>query len=224
MIDPSAVVTPLTEDEAVKILSDELWTSLGADVNENYALYLLALAWVETERGKSIVGNNPGNLMAKGFNANTGKEYSVWSGAFWRPNWYYESTTDTATRARMFKGEAPSAFRSYPTAVDGWRDYLKLLTVPKNAPIVRGATADDPEAFVSALQETYSPDYNEKHIKTFRDLVDGFRLKGYFREFRAPSEPTIEPVDAKPSRSFAFAIVALLATVAAVFAFGKKKR
>lgn len=59
MIDPSAVVTPLTEDEAVKILSDELWTSLGADVNENYALYLLALAWVETERGKSIVGNNP---------------------------------------------------------------------------------------------------------------------------------------------------------------------
>lgn len=224
MIDPDAVVTPLTEDEAVKILSDELWASLGADVNENYALYLLALAWVETGRGKSIVGNNPGNLMAKGYNAQTGAEYSVWNGAFWRPDWYYVNTTNTATRARMLKGEAPSAFRSYPTARDGWRDYLKLLTAPKNAPIVRGATTDDPEAFVSALHETYSADYNEKHIKTFRDLVDGFRLKGYFREFRAPSEPTLEPIDATKPRSFAFAVLALVAAVAAIFAFGKKKR
>lgn len=179
----SATKTPVTEQEAVVLLTTALTKSLGQPPPEHIGLYLLALAWIESGRGKSVVCNNPGNLMARGYRR--GSEYSVWSGNYWRPEWF---SSPGQLHDAMVSGNAPSAFRAYPSAVDGWEDYVALVV--KKQELLTSAMNDDVSDFVRALHATYSPDYSDSHVGTFRALITDFRNKKYFLQFRGNELPS----------------------------------
>lgn len=177
MVESAGVLTPVTESDAVAILSD-IVPELSPAVSRSLLLLLLSLAMVETARGKAVRDNNPGNLMAKFFAKGDPKERSVWSGAYWRPSWWFDHSKDEA----MYAGNVPSAFRSYPSARDGWRDYVALLFKPSKSAIIDAATVGDIPGFVAALGKLYSPDYKAAHVKTFDSLFREYSAKGYFAD------------------------------------------
>jgi hypothetical protein len=169
-------LTPVSESAAASILFDVVPELYSGEVSRPLLLLLLSLAMVETARGKQVRENNPGNLMARFFAAGDPKERSVWSGDYWRPSWWFDHSRDDS----MHAGKVPSAFRSYPTALDGWRDYVRLLFSTKKKPIIAAASLGDIPAFVAALGDLYSPDYKPEHVKTFRSLYDEYSEKGFF--------------------------------------------
>jgi hypothetical protein len=209
----ASTVTPVSESEAVALLSVALTDVLGSPPPENVALLFLALAMVESANGKKVVANNPGNLFARGYR--NGAEYSVWAGDYWRPSWFDDVTA--ALHAKMLTGDAPSAFRAYDTPSEGWRDYIALLLTPAKRSVLVAANAGDVSAFVTALHEKYSADYTAKHESTFERLIAGYRAKGYFASLRNRTLPAgyVPAVPVKKSSSGgAFAACALVACVA----------
>lgn len=167
------VKTPITVTDAARYVRDTLTAVLGRLPSRELAEFVLALVWVETGRGQSMVGNSPGNVMARGIR--NGKEYSVWSGDYWRPTWWDANWSNKEMR----EGRWPSAFRAYPSMAAGFKDYVS--NVVKRAPLVAAMQSGDPMKVVLALNSTrYSPDYGPKHEPTFRGLVQGFRKDGLF--------------------------------------------
>jgi hypothetical protein len=141
---------------------DALAASMPGIDRESAAL-LLALVQVET--GGVPSNNNMGNITAN----------ARWEGDAWRPPWFEPNQTNpklAALHDRMIKGEAPSAFRSYPTAAAGFADFARVLhsTFPS---VLEAAKTGDPRAFVLALHDSgYSRDYSAAHIPTFVSLRD----------------------------------------------------
>jgi hypothetical protein len=146
----------------------------------NVLVYLLALLWVECERGK-VIANNFGNLASAGYAKNSDGnwvEVAWWPGNYWRPGWEASPPTErwADLHARMVAGEAPSAFRAYPSKTAGVRAFVKLLQDSRFHDVIAAARRDSPEAFVQALHDSgYSQDYNAAHVPTFRSLVAEIR-------------------------------------------------
>lgn len=176
MAEVPATVTPLTVDTAAYSLQ------VAAQAADLYltragALLLLALIWVETGRGQKTRQHNVGNVMARGYRT-SGVEYSVWSGDYWRPEWFDDQSS--SLYQKMLDGKAPSAFRAYVSLVDGMSDYVAILL---NKPeVISAANRGDVPQFVAELARSYSPDYSSAHQKTFDSLVKEFRQAGYFAE------------------------------------------
>jgi hypothetical protein len=196
MIDPMAVPTPETDNEAAAYLTAALVNAWGQVPPEQIGVYLLALVWVETARGQSIICHNPGNLLARGFPKGSAEEATYgWSGEVWRPDWYFDETNPT--HSRMLRGEAPSGFRSYPTPEAGWNDFAQLMTSASKRQILLAAMADDPAAFVDALSKSYSADYGPQNnavaksaiVKMFASTVADFRAKNFFAPFKGEPLP-----------------------------------
>lgn len=167
--------TPVSATDAARYIEGALTALLGRVPTRNVALFTLALAWVETGRGQGMVANSPGNVMAKGIR--NGAEYSVWSGDYWRPQWW-----DAAwTNKEMREGRWPSAFRAYSNMAAGFKDFCAAVT--KRAALVAAMASGDALAVVLALNSTkYSPDYGKKHEPTFAKLVAEFRKQGLFAD------------------------------------------
>lgn len=155
-----AASTPISPEHA----RDALLAALPGLDRESAAL-LLALGRVET--GGVPMNNNPGNVSAS----------SRWEGDAWRPPWFEPNNPSpklAALHERMLKGEAPSAFRSYPSAPLGYQDFARVLkgVFPS---VLAAAKTGDPAAFVGALHDSgYSRDYTAAHIPTFVSLREKF--------------------------------------------------
>lgn len=107
-------------------------------------------------------------------------------GAVWRPPWF-ELDPGALQRGEvspklvelheaMLRGQAPSAFRAYPSADDGARDFARVLA--KNFPeVLRAARVPNAENFRKALAEKYSHDYrNPAATKSLAALMRDFGI------------------------------------------------
>jgi len=156
-----AVSTPISAEHARDAL---LAASPGLD-RESAAL-LLALIWVETGRG-NLQNWNVGNITAN----------DAWPGGAWRPPWFAPNQTSphlAELHERMLRGQAPSAFRAYDSAPEGFRDFIAQLrhTFPT---VLEAARTGNPATFVQALHDSnYSRDYTFAHVPTFAQLREHF--------------------------------------------------
>jgi hypothetical protein len=169
MAEVAATKTPVDEVQGSIYLVVALTTALQSVLSEQIAVYSMALAWIETGNGQ-LIQNNPGNIT----------KTSNWTGNYWRPPWYPDDHDPKydALHAAMLAGKAPSAFRAYPDQQSGWNDYAREIVRRKK--LLAAMNADDPAAVVAALHDSYSSDYGEKHVETFRKLVAGFRSRNLF--------------------------------------------
>lgn len=132
---------------------------------------VLALALVETGRGKKVQNNNLGGITAS----------ENFPGDAFRPPWFdFEGGTAVTDRnielhELMRQGKAPKAFRAYSTPELGALDFLRQLRglFPE---VLAAAETGQPETFRLALGEKYSKDYLAKPevTDTFRKLVAEF--------------------------------------------------
>jgi hypothetical protein len=151
------IATPLSAEHA----RDALLAAMP-HLDRETALLVLALVWVETGHGGSCKNNNPGNITAS----------SGYDGDAWRPPWFLDSDDPHlhALHVRMLGGSAPSAFRSYDTAQQGFNDFAVQL-VRRFSGLLRAGATGDAATFVRAIRETgYSPDVTPAHIGTFTSL------------------------------------------------------
>ena len=146
---------------------------------------MLAQIWLETASGGSLWQNNVGNITA-------GEK--SWSGPVWRPSWYEldESSSPRQIRlhAAMLKGEAPSAFRAYPTLEAGASDYVRRIKFDFS-PVLKAMKTGRARDTARAIQDSnYCPDCElEKTTRTLISLRDSWRP--WLREHDYPT-------DAKP--------------------------
>lgn len=148
--------TPISAEHA----RDALLAAMPA-LNRPTAALLLALIWVESGRG-NLMNWNAGNITAS----------SSWPGKAWRPPWF-EASSDphlAELHERMLAGTAPSAFRAYDSATQGFADFVGVLKRQFSS-VLAAASTGDPAAFVAALHDSgYSRDYRPVHIATFAQL------------------------------------------------------
>lgn len=222
-----ATYTPVAESQAVAYLTVALTLALKQNPPEQIGVYTLALAWIETGAGQSLIQNNPGNMSCYA----DGRD---WSGDYWRPPWF--DSTDpkyAALHERMLNGQAPSAFRAYPTQEAGWAAFVHEVVRRKG--LLAAMMADDPLAVVRALRGSgYSADYRDEVAKSFASLVKAFRSRGAFAPYIGveldglPSASTAPPAAPKKvgGGGGGGAVLALLAAVGAAGAYflSKKRR
>jgi len=225
MLDPNAKVTPISDSDAGAALTVAWVNATGRVPPEQIGVYLLALIWVETGRGTSVIRYNFGNLSAGGY---VGGNEVISFRPFWRPDWFYNAAN--ATHDRMLMGQAPSAFRAYDTAEAGMRAFVGLLRTNRYRPVLDAAMADSPEGFAQALHDTgYSKDYNSSHGATFRSLVAGFRAKQYFAAFKGepldpPSAAVAQSTPPKKSSGAGWLLAALAAVAGgAAYLYSRRK-
>lgn len=161
----AAVSTPISAEHA----RDALVAAMPGIDRESASL-LLSLIWVETGRG-NLQNWNAGNITAG----------PQWTGAIWRPPWFEDTHGTwagnpklTDLHARMLAGTAPSAFRAYNSATEGFADFVRQLkhTFPT---VLEAASSGNPAAFVQALHDSgYSRDYTLAHVPTFTALQASF--------------------------------------------------
>ena len=157
----AAVSTPISAEHA----RDALVAAMPGIDRESAAL-LLSLIWVETGRG-NLQNWNAGNITAG----------PQWTGMAWRPPWFEDTHGTwagnpklTDLHDRMLAGTAPSAFRAYNSATEGFADFVRVLH-NNFASVLDAARSGDPATFVQALHDSgYSRDYTAAHIPTFTSL------------------------------------------------------
>jgi len=151
----TAVTTPISAEHA----RDALLAAMPGIDRESAAL-LLSLIWVETGHGV-LMNWNPGNITAG----------LSWEGLAWRPPWF---STPGPLHDRMLAGTAPSAFRAYTSAPDGFRDFVGVLQRQFKS-VLEAASSGNPALFVQALHDSgYSRDYTLAHVPTFAALREQF--------------------------------------------------
>lgn len=157
--------TPISQLQAVNGL-----LAVMPELSRESASLLLALIWIETGAGKSLQNNNVGNISAG----------SSYTGSAWRPPWFPEPAPDASARTRhlheeMLAGRAPSAFRAYPSLVEGFQDY-KAQLLRSFPEVIRAAETGDAHTFTTALGQKYSKDYanNEPAAVNIGKLQNSF--------------------------------------------------
>lgn len=177
MAEVPRVVTPITAEDAAKLVVEGLERTLGEVPYRDTAELVMAQVWIETGRGQKMQNNNPGNLSSSA---------EPDSGDFWRPTWF-ELTAESSARDRylhkqMLKGEAPHAFRSYAYAEDGFADYFALLAKPRFAGLLDAARGGSSGAFAQAVYDSgYTKDLQpSESAKSFASLMQEFEQKGLF--------------------------------------------
>jgi hypothetical protein len=177
--------TPLSELDAAKLVLEMAPKALPGLGREGARLILGHTWGLELGRGRGARGHNIGNISAAGFNAQTKKEYFLkanryWDGkSVWRPPWYSDPT-DPA-HMKMMKGEAPSAFRAYPSYREGLGDYLSLIS---RTDVGKGALAGDPWKFAKGVWDSrYCRDKGcapQPLSRSLERFQKEFAAKGYF--------------------------------------------
>lgn len=168
----------LSPQQAAAALVPGYRAELGHSPPRELAELMLAQHWVETAQGRTMHGNNWGNLSAG----------SSWQGDFWRPTWWEvgpeSSERDQRLHALMREGKVPSKFRAYPTIEAGVRDYVRLLQKPRFVPMMATGKRGDVDAFARAIQQTgYCPDCEPvSTAKTLRALRAKVRKLGLFKD------------------------------------------
>lgn len=155
-----AVVTPISAEHARDALAAAM-----PGIDRESASLLLSLIWVETARGH-MMNWNAGNITAS----------AAWAGDAWRPPWFAPSEDPrlAALHERMLAGTAPSAFRAYNSATEGFADFAHVLQ-RQFASVLEAARSGNPAAFVQALHDSgYSRDYTLAHVPTFAQLRELF--------------------------------------------------
>lgn len=182
--------TPLSATEARGFLVPAYVDTFGRAPEPQELPLLLALVWIETGRGKSVQNNNPGNLSAS----------EHYDGDAWRPPWFEltdaSSPRDRELHDQMLKGEAPSAFRAYASAIEGFRDFTDHLksSFPE---VVTAAKTGDAEQLRLALSKKYSKDYqNPKSTVTLAALQKEF---GGAPKALPPSAPPVPAHSSSPA-------------------------
>ena len=205
-----ATATPVSEYEASVLLVVALTQALQDAPSEQVAVYSMALAWIETARGRAIIQNNPGNVTTSDSGPND----------YWRPPWYPEQHDPKydALHAKMLAGQAPRAFRAYPDKQTGWNSFA--YEVVRRKPLLSAMAADDPLAVVRALRSTgYSSDYTDQTANSFRSLVAEFRSRNLFGGLRKVFEVEIpqpaQPVAQQQKKGSGGLLALLLGVVAA---------
>lgn len=154
------VATPITPEQARVAL-----VAAMPGIDRETGALLLALVWIETARGH-LVNWNAGNISAG----------AQWPGDAWRPPWF-EINAETALHpelvalhVKMLHNEAPSAFRSYGSLLEGFQDFVHVLRT-KFPSVLAAARTGDARAFVTALHDSgYSRDYSPAHVPTMTQL------------------------------------------------------
>jgi hypothetical protein len=154
-----ATVTPLTPVEAAGRLQ------AYPETNRDSGPLLMALIWVETT-GRPIA-YNVGNITAN----------ERYAGEAWRPPWFEVGPNSSPKmlelNRRMNQGQAPRAFRAYPSFADGFHDYMSHLS--RSYPeVLSAANTGSAVQFVDALSQRYSRDYGPRHYRTFSALQKRF--------------------------------------------------
>lgn len=197
-----AVRTALSAQQAL----DALLAAMPGLDRESAAL-LLSLVWVETGAG-GLMNFNAGNISA-------GERFA---GNAWRPPWFnlalVEALPEGAnktrlreTHFRMLAGQAPSAFRAYSSAAEGFADFARVLGAQFRS-VLEAAATGRAAAFVTALHDSgYSRDYNAAHIPTFVKLQHQF-------------EPLVAHL---PAGGAAAGVGVLLAALAGLYALNRHR-
>lgn len=212
-----ATATPVSEYDASVYLVVGLTQALQDAPSEQVAVYSMALAWIETARGRSLIQNNPGNITTTAGAA----------GSYWRPPWYPDQHDPKydSLHAAMLAGTAPNAFRAYPDQQTGWNAFA--YEIVRRKPLLSAMATDDPLQVVRALRATkYSQDYTDRTAESFRSLVAEFRSRNLFGGLRKVFEiaPAQQPVAAKKGGSGAVAawMLALLVAAGGAWAYFKR--
>jgi len=153
-----AVSTPITAEQARVAL-----VAAMPGIDRETGTLLLALVWIETARGH-LMNNNAGNITAS----------DKWPGDAWRPPWFDLSTATTPhlleLHEKMLHGQAPSAFRAYPSLLAGFQDFARVLQHQFKS-VLEAARTGDARAFVTALHDSgYSRDYSPAHVPSMTSL------------------------------------------------------
>lgn len=155
-----AVHTPLSAEQARVLL-----VAAMPGIDRDTGTLLLALIWIETGGG-NLVNFNAGNITAS----------DRWEGAAWRPPWFLVDANSSpkmvALHEAMLHGKAPSAFRAYASALEGFQDFARVLRA--NFPSVLAAARTGNAAdFVRALHDSgYSRDYTQAHVPNMIHLQE----------------------------------------------------
>lgn len=188
-----ALRTPLTRDATAQALVPAYVRVFGAEPDRDRAELLLAQVWLENRNGESIIQRNIGNLSTS---PSSGLDY-------WEPPWVDLAAVEAlpesdpkrarylALHERMLKGEAPRAFRAFPTFDAGFEAWLKLLATPRMQPILQAASSGDPDAFARATFTTgYCADDECKTAgPSYANLVQQIRGAGYFAALEKKKAP-----------------------------------
>jgi hypothetical protein len=189
--------TPEEPEAATRLVSDAWQSVLGRRPTVTELALVMALVWIETSRGTAIQNHNLGNITAA----------PSFRGDAWRPPWFdLEGGTAATDRnielhEAMLRGEAPSAFRAYPTAEAGAADFVRTLrgSFPE---VMAAASVGSVDGFRAALAQRYSRDYARDPVRT------NAALGQFQREFSALAEG--RPELATPeSSSMRNAVIAL---------------
>lgn len=162
--------TPVTAQQALSAVASAFRATFGRDAEATSELPLLmALVWIETARGASVQNNNLGNITA-------GRS---WPNDAWRPPWFDLEGGTAATERNialheaMLRGQAPEAFRSYPSLELGALDFARTLrgSFPE---VLAAAQTGSALAFRDALAQKYSKDYRNTPPENFASLAREF--------------------------------------------------
>lgn len=179
LIEVPQVSTPHSLSEIGRALETAYQNLFGRPIGRVLAELLGAQIMIEAGVGKSIKNESPGNVSAS----------AKWPGEAWRPDWYPEPTEDASARtrdlhAKMLRGEAPSAFRSFRTLDAGMADYLR--TLKGTFPAILAARSPRELAvaiFESRYTRDHTPDETEPSLKK---LVGQIREAGIFAHLEDP--------------------------------------
>lgn len=169
--------TPLDPAELASRMVVAIEDRTGKSPDRNRAELLLALLYLENDRGRAILNHNWGNVSTR---ARDGIDY-------WRPPWFDIDAIDDADPKKpryvelhngMLQGKVPEAFLSlvsHEVGADRW-----LSAVPKS--MLDAATSGDPFAFASAyFTSKYCPDAACRDSgPSFAKLQKEIRADGFF--------------------------------------------
>lgn len=152
------VPTPITAGQAKVAL-----VAAMPGIDRETGTLLLALVWIETARGH-LINFNAGNITAG----------PQWPGNAWRPPWFEVTPASSPhlveLHEKMLHGQAPSAFRSYGSLLEGFQDFAHVLQHQFKS-VLEAAKTGDARAFVTALHDSgYSRDYSPAHVPSMTAL------------------------------------------------------
>lgn len=180
------VPTPVTDTEALRIMSQD-WPTVFSEAPVPDALALvLALVWIETARGTRCFNNNLLNISAG----------DQWPNDAWRPPWFdFDAGTNVTERniklhELMLQGKAPKAFRSYPSLDAGALDGLRTLKGHYPS-VVAAAKTGSADKFRVALSQLFSADYSNVHAT---DTLATFQNQ-FLATMGEPAKPE-QPIEA----------------------------
>jgi hypothetical protein len=201
MPEVAKVATPISEDLAVKAITNQVLPALNVLTQEAGRL-VLAQIWIENGRGNAMFNNNWGNIAAT----------SKWTGDFWRPPWFFKDKVDAMPegeeKARllrihqeMLEGQAPQKFRAYSSMMAGLKDYIARLNNEFHG-LVDALKTGSPDAYADAIRSTgYDRNASPQTANTLRSLMGEFERKGYFSTFPKAQAPVVSSQEPSSSSS-----------------------